>query len=134
MPFLLDKQYIAETENELGVTFPTSFKQKMLTKNGGEVFIEDEVWFLHPFFDKANNKTISRTCNHIGQETKLAKEYINFPEKAIVIGENAGGDKVIMLPDPKDTNILSDDIYIWSHETGDIQKVAKNINELPASD
>ena len=134
MPFQLDKKHIEEKENEIGITFPTSFKKKMLTKNGGELFIEDEVWFLHPFFDKTNNKTISRTCNHIGLETKIANKYINFPKQAIVIGENGGGDKVIMLPDSKDLNMLSDYIYIWLHETGDIQKVGDNINDLPESD
>jgi hypothetical protein len=134
MPFQLHKKYIEETEIQLEIKFPTTFKQKMLTKNGGAIIFEDEVWRLYPFFDKTNNKTAGRTCNHIGLETKNARKWIGFPQQAIAIGENGGGDKVIMLPDTKDTSMLSDGIHIWLHETGEIQKMADKIIDLPESD
>ena len=37
MPFPVDIKFIAETEHELGVEFPKSFKQKMMIENGGEM-------------------------------------------------------------------------------------------------
>jgi hypothetical protein len=134
MPFPLDKKCIDNTQIELGVTFPKRFVQKMLDENGGEVFTDDDGWTLYPFFDKTHNKRISRTCNHIGLETKKAKEWTTFPGSAIAIGANGTGDQLILLPDPTNVKMLLEDIYIWQHETGDIIKVADSITELVGID
>jgi hypothetical protein len=130
MPFPVDIKYIIETEQELGVVFPNSFKTKMTIENGGEFIIEDDGWQLFPFFDKSEKKRISRTCNHIGLETKQAKQWINFPSSGIVIASNGMGDFLILLPTTEYINRLSDEIFIWFHETGKIEKVAENIEEI----
>ncbi len=130
MPFPLDKKFIDETEKELGVTFPKKFVQKMLNDNGGEVSTDNDDWTLYPFFDKTDKKRISRTCNHIGLETKKAKEWTTFPGSGIAIGTNGTGDQLILLVDTTNDKILCEDIYIWKHETGDIVKVADSITEL----
>lgn len=128
MPFPMDIKYINETEKELGVIFPDKFKSKMIKGNGGELLTEEDDWQLFPFFDKSDNKRISRTCNHIGLETKQAREWDNFPKNGIAIASNGYGDTLILLP--KNENKLSDEIFIWYHETGQIEKVADNIDEF----
>ncbi|MBZ4036390.1 SMI1/KNR4 family protein [Flavobacterium sp. 17A] len=129
MPFPIDVKYIIEAEEELGLEFPPLFKEKMIEENGGEAQTEDDDWNLYPFFDKSDRKRISRTCNHIILETKQVKEWGNFPLNAIAIGGNGCGDQLILLPSKND-KILDDIVYFWCHETGKIQKVAENIQEL----
>ena len=134
MSFPLDKKYITNTETELGIAFPERFIQKMLKENGGEAFTAGDDWILYPFFDKTDNKRISRTCNHIGLETKKSKEWATFPGSAVAIGTNGAGDQLILLPDPINGNILSEDIYVWRHETGKTIKLADSIMKLGGID
>jgi hypothetical protein len=130
MPFPIERKYIEESEIDLSILFPTTFISKMMAENGGEVSTEDDDWALYPFFDKSDNKRISRTNNHIVLETKKAKEWDTFPKGAVAIGTNGSGDHLILLPDRSNTNLLLDTIYIWSHETGNISKVANSILDL----
>jgi len=130
MPFPVDIKYIIETEQELGLVFPDSFKSKMTKENGGELMTEDDDWQLFPFFDKSDNKRMSRTCNHIVLETKQARAWDNFPDNGIAIASNGSGDNLILLPLDTDNKKLREEIYLWQHETGDIQQVAKTIDEL----
>ena len=130
MPFPLDEKYIIETEKELEILFPDNFKTKMMRENGGELGTEDDDWQLYPFFDKSDKKRISRTCNHIGLETKQAKKWMNFPPNAIAIASNGSGDHLILLPTKENDKKLSDEIYTWYHETGKTEKVADKIDEL----
>ena len=130
MPFPIDLKYILETEREIGLLFPDKFKNKMIAENGGEIMTDTDDWQLFPFFDKSDNKRISRTCNHIGLETKQAKDWDSFPVTAVAIASNGCGDYLILLPLENDDKKLCDVIYIWYHETGEISKVAESIDEL----
>ena len=130
MPFPVDIKYIIETEQELGLVFPDSFKSKMTKENGGELMTEDDDWQLFPFFDKSDNKRISRTCNHIGLETKQAKEWESFPKNGVAIASNGCGDYLVLLPISENEKKLSEEIYFWFHETGQLEKIAENIEEL----
>ncbi|WP_111685612.1 SMI1/KNR4 family protein [Winogradskyella tangerina] len=126
MPFPVDEKYIIETESELSVKFPTDFKKRMMEENGGEIESEDFYFQIHPFFDKSDKKRISRTCNHIGLETKNARQWNDFPENGIVIGDGGSGD-LIFLQHNGD-GILTDEVYLWDH--GEIEKIAETINEF----
>jgi hypothetical protein len=130
MAFPVDEQYIREAEKELGLTFASTFKEKMKKLNGGEIETKDNTWTIHPFFDKSDIKRIKRTTNHIILETKNSKEWDGFPENAVAIGDNGTGDKLILLPIDSNTKTLSDKIYVWLHETREIQELADNIEEL----
>ncbi len=130
MAFPIDIKYIIETEQELGLVFPDNFKSKMAQVNGGELMTEDDDWQLFPFFDKSDNKRISRTCNNIILETNQAKQWENFPVNGIAIGSNGCGDLLLLLPTKEDNRKLSDEIFMWFHETGETDKIADSINEL----
>jgi hypothetical protein len=130
MPFPVDIKYISETEQTCSVFFPEKFKQKMMIENGGDIITEDDDWQLFPFLDKTDNKRISRTCNDIILETINAREWDNFPQNAFAIASNGMGDKLILLPSIIDSKKLEDKIYIWLHETGEIEEMASSIDEL----
>ena len=128
MPFPIDEKYIIETESELNVKFATEFKNRMIKSNGGELVTDDFEFELYPFFDKSDKKRISRTCNHIGLETKNAREWNGFPENGIAIGSDGFGNQIILIHNGN--GILTDEILFWNHEMGKTEKIAESINEL----
>lgn len=137
MAFPVEEKYITETENELNVKFPVKFKARMMKENGGELIEkleseeEDYVHWLFPFFDKSDKKRISRTCNHIGLETKNALEWDNFPQNAIAIGHDGSGNKLVLIHNGD--GILTDELYFWNHETGQSEKIADSIEQIDES-
>ena len=130
MPFPLNESYIAATEEKLGVCFPDSFRKKMMKANGGNVATPPDAWELFPFLDSSDRKRLSRTCNDIVRETEVSRRWAGFPEDAIAIGSNVGGDKLIFLKDPANPRNLSPAVYWWDHETGEITRVARDFSEL----
>ena len=128
MPFPVDEKYIIETELELNVKFPSEFKNRMKKSNGGELVADDYEFELYPFFDKSDKKRISRTCNHIGLETKNAREWDGFPKNGIAIASDGFGNQVI-LPHNGDGN-LKDEIHLWDHETCKTEMIAESIRQL----
>jgi len=127
MPFPVEEQYIQETEKSLNIKLSTSFKDLMKNNNGGTIITDDDYWEIHPFFDKSDKKRLSRTCNHIFKETEKAKDWSNFPNNAIAIASNGGGDILVFL---HENNISSDIIYLWSHESGATTKLADSFDLL----
>lgn len=129
MAFPLDEKYIRETETEFNVKFPTEFKNRMTKSNGGELLISDKFKFeLYPFFDKTDRKRISRTCNHIGLETKNAREWNGFPDNVIAIGADGYGNQLILTHNGNGN--LTEELYFWNHETRQMEKIAESINKL----
>lgn len=128
MPFPIEEKYIIDTEKELSVLFPIQFKNRMIQLNGGELVSDEFEFELFPFFDTSDNKRISRTSNHIGLETKNARKWHTFPDNGIAIGNDGFGNLILLIHNG-DGN-LSDDIYFWDHETGQIEKIASSIDEL----
>jgi hypothetical protein len=128
MPFPINIKYIKQLENNLNIKFPEKFKIKMMKDNGGEWSNEEYYFELYPFFDKTDSKRISRTCNHIGKETESARKWMNFPKNAIPIGSDGCGNQLVLIHNG-DKN-LSEELYFWNHETGEIEQIAENINEF----
>jgi hypothetical protein len=59
----------------------------------------------------------------------LARKQLDFPANAVVIGENGGGDILILLADPEQ-NRYADAVYWLNHETGEVDKLADDFEEL----
>ena len=88
MPFPVEDKYIDESERQLGVHFPLSFRSKMKRENGGEIETDGDTWFLHPFFDNSDKNRLKRTCNDIVRETHLARQWNGFPQNGVSIAES----------------------------------------------
>jgi hypothetical protein len=132
MPFPVDSKWIAQTEEKLGVRFPASFVTAMSKKNGGSVRTRIDTFELFSFFDASNRKRIQRTCGSIDRETATArKDCYGFPRDAVAIGANGGGDLLILLPMSDHQDTLQHSVYWWDHETGEVQQVADDFNDLP---
>ena len=123
MPFPIDDKFIVATENKLGVKFPKEFRRGMREVNGGEVDIEGDDWRLFPIFDTSDKKHLKRTCGDIVRETASAREWTGFPTFGVALGTNDCGDFLVMLPLKNDPLMLEQTVYLWDHETGELQVV-----------
>ncbi len=132
MPFPVDLKWITQTEQKLGVRFPASFVTAMSRMNGGSVRTHVDVFELFPFLDASDRKRIQRTCGSIDRETMSARKgWHGFPPNAVAIGENGGGDLLILLPMPDQPDMLQHSVYWWDHETGEVEQVADDFSNLP---
>jgi len=125
--FNLEEKFVLQAEVELDAVLPQSYKTSMQKSNGGEIEVAGDVWEQYPIFDKSDRKRIARTCNHIIAETKSCEDFVNFPNNALAIAGNGCGDQLVLI---KQSNSYTDSIYIWSHETGEFDKVANDFKEL----
>ena len=129
MSFPLDTGYVRRAEANLGRRLPLGYVVKICRDNGGEVTTETDHWWLYPIFDDSDRKRLKRTCSDIIRETAKAREWPEFPQNALAIGNNGGGDQLVLLPTP-DTDGYADTVYWWDHETGEVHKVADTFEEL----
>lgn len=127
MAFNLEEKFVLQVEVELDAVLPQSYKVSMQKSNGGEIEVAGDIWEQYPIFDKSDRKRIARTCNHIIAETKSSEGFGNFPTNALAIAGNGRGDQLVFI---KQSNSYTDSIYIWSHETGELDRVANDFCEL----
>ena len=129
MPFPLDRRFVLKAEEKLGRALPLGYVEHLCRNNGGEVAFETDEFTLYPIQDTSDRKRLSRTCNDIVHETRLASKWKGFPDGAVAIGANACGDKLIFLPDPQQAR-FADTVYWWDHETGTTHLVSTTFEEL----
>ena len=72
--------------------------------------IGTDVWSLYTIFDDSDKKRLKRICNEIIRETASAREWPDFPQDALAIGDNGGGDIPILLADSETTR-YADAVY-----------------------
>ena len=129
MAFPLDIEFVKRVEANLGRKLPLGYVVRMSRENGGGVIAGPDHWGLYPIFDDSDRKRLKRTCNDIVRETASAREWPDFPPEALAIGDNGGGDHLVLLPDPQ-SDRFADAVYWWDHETGGLEKVADDFEEL----
>ncbi len=127
MPFNLDEKYVLEAEEQLKAKLPSEYKNAMVSNNGGDIDINDEIWEQYPIFDKSDRKRLSRTCNHIITETDSCKDFGNFGENLLAIASNGCGDQLVFVKEGKE---YLPAVHIWSHETGKLTQVSNSFNAV----
>ncbi len=116
MLFPVEVALIHEAERQLGRKLPMDLRVRLHRENGGEVRALGDMWRLFPVFDASDRRRIARTANHIVRETQVARERAGFPEGAIAIAEDGGGNLLIVRAG-------SDEVEFWDHETGESEPV-----------
>ena len=129
MPFDIAESFVLEAEREIGAAFPSSYRSSMLAANGGEVEMEADSWALYPIADTSDRKRLSRSANHILKETSLCRSWPGFPENALAIASNGSGDQLVFL---KNGSVFEPAVYVWSHETAALTKVANEFSAIRA--
>ena len=67
----------------------------------------------------------------IAKQRTARKDWYGFPPDAVAIGENGGGDLLVLIPMPEHPDTLQHSVYWWDHETGEIELVADDFSDLP---
>jgi hypothetical protein len=125
MPFPLDERWVRAAEQALGKRFPDAYRDRLMRDNGGEIEAAGEEWSLYPIRDQSNRRRTKRTCNHVLQETKSALSWAGFPSDAVAIASNGSGDLLLFLPDGRDSTVFGSCVYLWNHETREVEPVAE---------
>ena len=113
---------IKSAEEQLEVLFPEQYKDLFKLSNQAQI---DE-WILFSIKDPRNSK---RTWDDIVRQNQDMRDE-EMAENLISIGEDGTGDKLCYKI--VDT-IVDDKIYIWYHETGELEEVASNLKEFIVS-
>ena len=129
MAFDVEERFVAAAEGKLGCRLPESYRAALMANNGGEVETDDDVWQLHPVLDSSDRKRIARTCNDIIRETEAMQEWQGWPEGALAIAANGGGDALVML---RSGGTCGPEVFHWDHETGEMVELAGDFGELMA--
>jgi hypothetical protein len=132
MPFPVNIKWINDAERKLGIRFPASFVVRMSKDNGGMMSTSIDSWRLHPFVDKTDRTRLKRTCNDIVSETKKSRERPRFPQDAVAIGANGGGDVLVLLPSSDAADILGP-VYWWDHETGELNFICDDFADAKSA-
>ena len=129
MPFDLAESFLLAAESQLGARLPESYRNAMLRANGGELKAADDSWQQYPIADTSDRKRLSRSANHVLKETEVCCRWSRFPLDAVAIAGNGGGDHLVFI---KRGGTFERSVFVWSHETGALEKVANDFAELEA--
>lgn len=127
MALPIDMRKIAETEKELGLTFPAVFKLHMSRCNGGAVLIDDEQWVLYPFFDNTDRRTITRSSLDIRYHTREHASRIGYPSDGIAIAHNDAGEVLLLRPNGQH---LGPEVWRFEGYSGEVSKFLDDVGEL----
>jgi hypothetical protein len=127
MPFTLDEKYLHIAEDKLGARLPDSYRRAMMAANGGEIAGDLEDWVLYPIMDSTDRKRLARTCNDVVAETARLAAWERFPRRALAIAHNGEGDQLLFL---RSNDRFEAAVYRWSHETGELTRVAEDFARL----
>lgn len=129
MPFDLHESFVLAAEQALGSRLPESYRSAMLRSNGGELKVREEEWVQYPIADTSDRKRLSRSANHILKEAEVCGQWPGFPQDALAIAGNGAGDHLVFV---RHGGTYGPAVYVWSHETGALEKVADDFAELEA--
>ena len=119
---------IAETETAMGVAFPLGMKVRMSRSNGGEITVDGEAWWLYPFRDPTDRRTISRTAEDIRRETEYAlAEIAGFPEDGVAIAHNGAGDRLVLR---REGSRLRDEVWLFRMHEDECEIVCEQVEDL----
>src|SRR5689334_24455597 len=116
MPFPVEVALMHEAERRVGRKLWMDLRVRLHRENGGEVWALDDMMQLLPVLDASDLRRIARTANHVVRGTQVARERAGFPEGAIAIAEDGGGNLLIVRAG-------SDEVEFWDHETGESRVV-----------
>lgn len=115
-----ESKNIDEAERQLNVAFPDTLKNIWLLSNGLELLGD---WRLYPVFDPSNPR---RTANHIVYENiKGCWDYMLLD--LVSIAEDGCGNHLVLK---KEDRILLPEVYMWDHETNDIERWSTSLDDI----
>ncbi|MFD0048131.1 SMI1/KNR4 family protein [Actinomycetes bacterium NPDC127524] len=106
-------------EKELEAAFPKQYKELFKLSNNAQI----GEWTLFPIKDPQNIKS---TWDDIVRQNKEVRDE-GMASELISIGEDGTGDKLCFRIGNEEGD---NSVYIWYHETGEIEELASNLKEF----
>ena len=116
MAFPTTEMHVSAAERELGVKLPREYRERLMSRNGGELSTAGDDWQVFPVFDATSRKTAGRSAGHIVLETRSARAWEGFPEDAVAIASNGAGDLLVFMATGTPGQ-LNPQVQVWNHET-----------------
>ncbi|WHY99352.1 SMI1/KNR4 family protein [Peribacillus simplex] len=113
---------IKSAEEQLGVVFPKQYKELFKLSNNAQI----NEWTLFPIKD---SKNLKRTWDDVVRQNQDVRDE-GMADNLISIGEDGTGDKLCFRI--VDT-VMDGKIYIWYHETEELEELAFNLKEFIVS-
>ncbi|WHY00309.1 SMI1/KNR4 family protein [Neobacillus sp. DY30] len=115
----VDESDIKLTEEKLGAIFPEHYRELFKLVNNPEI----GEWILFPIKTKKN---IKKTWDDVVRQNKEVKDE-RMSEDLITIGDNGSGEKLCFK---KTNGKMGDTIYLWNHETTELDEYASSLEEF----
>lgn len=115
----MTEEEIKAAETSLGASFPEAYKSLLYKKNPAEI----GEWLFFPI--KEQNR-LQKTWDDVIRQNSVCREE-RMPADLIVIADNGTGDKLCLK---KADSFMEETVYLWDHETADVEMYAASIGEL----
>jgi hypothetical protein len=115
----VDESDIKLAEEKLGVIFPEQYKELFKLVNNAEI----GEWILYPIKTQINPK---KTWDDVVRQNKEVKDE-RMSEDLIAIGDDGSGDTLCFK---KMNGKMGDTIYLWNHETTELEEYAPSLKEF----
>lgn len=110
---------IKAAEDKLGSIIPQQYKELFKLVNNAEI----GEWILYPIKDHRNPK---KTWDDIVRQNNEVRDE-DMSRDLIAIGDDGSGNKLCLKVND---GIMGDEIYLWSHEDGELEEYASNLKEF----
>ncbi|MBX2801822.1 MAG: SMI1/KNR4 family protein [Myxococcales bacterium] len=127
MPLTTTDQWLDEAEASLGRRLPASLRKLLKERNGGELYATDDVWEVHPVWDKRDRRYLTRTFNHLVAETESCREVDWYPADALAIAV-CNADRLVLMPE--DETRYDDTVYFWDFHGEEVERIANSVLDL----
>ena len=125
---MLDIKWIEKAEVALGVTLPSSYVANMRRRNGGEVQLDGESWWLYPVRDSTDRNSIRRTAGDILRATQTAvSDGLGFPTGGVAIAHNGASD-LLFLRETQGT--LGHAVWVFRLRGGELALAVDDVAHL----
>ena len=127
MPLATTDQWLDEAEAALGMALPTTLRTLLKQRNGGVLYAVEDVWQVHPVWDKRDRRHLTRTFNHLVSETARCRTLDWFPTDALAIAV-CNADRLVLMPE--DATGYGDAVYFWDYHGEAVDRVADSVLDL----
>jgi hypothetical protein len=115
----VDESDIKLAEEKLGLIFPEQYKELFMLVNNAEI----GEWILYPIKTQINPK---KTWDDVVRQNKEVRDE-RMSEDLIAIGDDGSGDRLCFK---KMNGKMEDTIYLWNHETTELEEYAPSLKEF----
>ena len=112
-------QWLHKFEEKFKTQLPIEYYNWIEKNLGKEIVLDNTTWrILSPHSEDG-----------LAYTTERFRKWPGFPEKAVTIASDAGGNQLVFKFDPR-TEKLGKTVFIWDHESGALYRGSENLESI----